>query len=183
MPRIAPRASLGEELGDVTLPEAEGTSVRLGTLWQREQVLLVHLRHFGCLFCRDRVEKLIGYRDYLKRMATRLVAIGTGSVKHALGFKQHFGIDWPLLVDEWLDSYRLVGVQEGKCIDWLSPSVVRASLTAIRAGSMHGRLGKAPTFLGATHLIRPGGAVAFAWLNAEFHDDAPLGEVMAAVAG
>lgn len=183
MPRIDPRATLGAELGDFTLPEAGGAPVKLGGFWSKDQVLLVHLRHFGCLFCRDRVEQLIGYRDYLKRMACRLVAIGTGGAQYAVKFKREFGIDWPLLIDEPLDSYRAVGVQQGKWIDWLSPSVVRASLTAIRAGNMHGRMGQAPTFLGATHVLRPGGAVAFAWLNAEFHDDAPLGEVMAAIAG
>ncbi len=47
MPRTAPRPDLADALADITLPAADGTQVRLGSLWEDTPAILVHLRHFG----------------------------------------------------------------------------------------------------------------------------------------
>jgi len=47
MARVVPQADLLQKLGSVTLPEADGKSVRLGDLWGQHTLIIVHLRHFG----------------------------------------------------------------------------------------------------------------------------------------
>lgn len=47
MPRTTPHPRLAEALADITLPAADGTRVRLGSLWEDRPAVLVHLRHFG----------------------------------------------------------------------------------------------------------------------------------------
>lgn len=47
MPRVEPAPDLPARLAPITLPEADGGSVRLGDLWAHQPTILVHLRHFG----------------------------------------------------------------------------------------------------------------------------------------
>ena len=35
--------------------DPDGREIRLGELWAAETVVLVFVRHFGCLFCRQQV--------------------------------------------------------------------------------------------------------------------------------
>lgn len=39
--------ALAARLADVTLPDADGSGVRLGSLWERGPAVLVFLRHYG----------------------------------------------------------------------------------------------------------------------------------------
>ncbi|HYV48405.1 MAG TPA: hypothetical protein VFA20_26275 [Myxococcaceae bacterium] len=47
MSRVVPQPDLLSKLGSVVLPEAEGKQVRLGDLWAKHTLIIVHLRHFG----------------------------------------------------------------------------------------------------------------------------------------
>lgn len=40
-------ASLSESLSPIVLPDADGTEVRLGSLWERGPAVIVFLRHYG----------------------------------------------------------------------------------------------------------------------------------------
>jgi hypothetical protein len=39
--------SISSRLSNVTLPEAAGEEVRLGSLWERSPAVIVFLRHYG----------------------------------------------------------------------------------------------------------------------------------------
>ena len=47
MSRVVPQPDLLSKLGSVVLPEAEGKQVRIGDLWAKHTLIIVHLRHFG----------------------------------------------------------------------------------------------------------------------------------------
>ena len=47
MPLVTAAEDLAERLAPLVLPEADGGTVTLGTLWAHTTVVLVHLRHFG----------------------------------------------------------------------------------------------------------------------------------------
>jgi hypothetical protein len=40
-------SSLSEALSGIVLPDAEGTPMRLGSLWLRQVAVIVFLRHYG----------------------------------------------------------------------------------------------------------------------------------------
>lgn len=46
MPPVTAVEDLAQRLAPVVLPEADGGTVTLGTLWAHTPVVLVHLRHF-----------------------------------------------------------------------------------------------------------------------------------------
>jgi hypothetical protein len=39
--------SLSAALAGIVLPDADGNSVRLGSLWERQPAVIVFLRHYG----------------------------------------------------------------------------------------------------------------------------------------
>ncbi len=44
---MTPSPQLAAALGPIMLSDPDGVDVRLGDLWSRRSLLLVHLRHFG----------------------------------------------------------------------------------------------------------------------------------------
>jgi peroxiredoxin len=121
------------------------------------------------------------HKEDLEKGNATIVAIGTGDLSYAKDFKEKFTVPFPVLVDDPLISYHAVGAGEGSYIDWASPAMLKAAVKAGRSGFTQGKIGKHGLFLGATHIIRPDGSVPYAWVNADFQDDAPLEDVLAAL--
>jgi peroxiredoxin len=107
--------------------------------------------------------------------------IGTGDVDHAAEFKRRRGAPFQLLVDDDLVTYRMVQAGKGAIGGMVQPSTLAAGVLALARGQMQGRTGRAPLLLGATHVIDPAGVVRFAWRNNAYADNAPIGDVLAAV--
>jgi peroxiredoxin len=135
------------------------------------------------VFCRERVAQLRDHRTEIDAAGVGLAAIGTGDIEYARHFKAQRSIDFPLLVDDELRSYREIGA------GWLSwrqlvslPGTLLPGARLLARGRLQGRSGRSPLLLGATHLIKPDGSVPYAWVNASLSDEAPLPEVLAAVA-
>jgi hypothetical protein len=62
-------------------------------LWANSNVVIVFIRHFGCLVCRAHVEQLLQYRDQLKLRRTELVFVGNGSPHMISAFKKNLAIN------------------------------------------------------------------------------------------
>lgn len=119
----------------------------------------------------------------IRRLGADLAAIGTGDRGYAAAFAEAEGIDFPLLVDPELASYRAAGTRRAGRATFLRPrQALRAGAATLR-GHRQRTTGLHPLQLGATHVITPGGEVRFAWINDDFGDHAPPGPVIAAVAG
>lgn len=110
-----------------------------------------------------------------------IAAIGTGGLRYAQDFRRSQRLDFPVLVDPELVSYRAVEARRGTLRQFTSPAVLRAGRRALRAGNVQGRTGEHPLLLGATHAIRPDGEVIFAWRNADYGDNPPMPALLAAL--
>ena len=115
----------------------------------------------------------------LRAVGVHTAAIGTGDLRYARAFAEDQDIDFPLMVDEDLTTFRLVGAGSGTLRQLARRSVLNAGRTALRTGLRQGRTGPAPMLLGATHVLHSDGTVPFAWRNADVGDNAPLVDVFA----
>jgi peroxiredoxin len=120
-------------------------------------------------------------RDHQKTAGASIAAVGTGDAVMARVFRDEQGIAFPLLIDVELRSYHAVGTGWGSLGQLAKPSSLAAGWRALRGGHRQGRTGKHPLILGATHVIRPDGSVPFAWVNADFADNAPIDMALAAL--
>jgi len=123
------------------------------------------------------------HAEAIRSLGADLAAIGTGDVSYAADFRDNQAIDFPLLVDEDLTSYGAAGAQQGTLRTFLRARQLLAGARAVAAGTGQGKPGKHPFMLGATHVLTPSGSVPFAWVNADFADNAPVTEVLAALEG
>lgn len=133
------------------------------------------------MYCRERVAQLRDHEAEIGAAGVGIAAIGTGDIRYARAFKSDRSIDFPLMVDDDLTTYRAVGTGRLTLGGMLSPSSVASSGRLLARGRLQGRTGKHPLTLGATHVIRPDRSVPYAWVNSSLPDEAPLPEVLAAV--
>lgn len=185
MPQVQAKNGLASQLAEVCLPESGSAApMRLGDLWTKHPVVLVHLRHFGCLFCRAHLARLRDRHEELDGHGAKVVAIGTGDLSYGRQLREQLRFTFPLLVDEGLRTYKVVQAGRGHLTDWVLPGVMRAGEKAAReTGARHGPPGRNVSVLGATHVIYPDGSVPFAWLNGDFSEDAPLERVLELLCG
>lgn len=180
MPEVSPRDEVVAALAAVELPRWDGAQIRLGDLWSTRPTVLVHLRHFGCILCRRYAEDLRAAHPRFEDAAVDLVAIGTGGRRYASEFVESRKIPFPVLVDKHLVSHDIIGVESGHPLGLLRPSVLLAGARALASGEMQGKTGPHPFLFGAAHVIGPDGRLRFAWLNADYHDHAPIGRLLEA---
>ncbi|MGH8898086.1 MAG: AhpC/TSA family protein [Egibacteraceae bacterium] len=131
------------------------------------------------MFCREQAAQLRDHHEAILEAGADIAAVGTGNAEMARAFRDERGIEFPLLLDDGLRSYRAVGAGRGTLAQMVQPSMLAVGLRALRGGHRQGQTGKHPLLLGATHVIRPDGCVPFAWVNADFADNAPIDEVLA----
>ena len=92
-----PAPDLQDRLADLTLIDsATGAQVRLGDAWSGRIAVLVHLRHFGCLYCRKQVEELSKASAEIQALGAMIVAVGTGDVAYGKRFAAELKLPFPV---------------------------------------------------------------------------------------
>ena len=171
---VAHRQEIPEQLASLVLYDADSTEYRLGDLWAEKPVVLVHLRHFGCILCRHYAGALRDFYGDFEARGAHLVAIGTGGRSYAREFIDERKIPYLVLIDRHMASHEVVRIDEGKWWDIFRPGNVWGAIKAFFAGERQGKTGPNPFKYGAAHVIAPDGRVLYAWLNTDYHDNAPV---------
>lgn len=176
----AARLKVGQIAPDATVADSAGQPVALASLWANGPVLLSFLRHFGCIFCRERLCQL------QKRQA-EFVAAGLPIVALALGQPRHAARYGPLLApsvtclaapdDAAYTAYGITHMSAGK---FDAVKVMGAGLRAALAGNMQGRTTGDQFFLGATFVIEQGGRVRWAHFDSFAGDHGDLDAALTA---
>lgn len=178
MARVAHTSDFVSDLVDMTLPDVAGEQQRLGDLWADQTVVLVHLRHFGCILCRHYATRLRVAQADFEAVGARVVLIGTGGRRYAAEFVEGHHIPYSVLIDKQLETHAIVGAKHGSPHGILAPKVLAAGVRAIMAGERQGRTGPHPFVFGATNVIGAGGVLRYSWINDNYQDNAPLAELL-----
>lgn len=163
--------------------DLDGREHELEALWAERPVVLVFLRHFGCLFCREQAAELHGQLPEIRRRGAELVFIGNGNRHFAQGFKADHAITSPLYVDTKRDSYRALGMKRGFFATLGSRATWKNMLRAWKQGFRQGGTRGDAWQNGGVLVVEPGGGVAFSYLSREAGDHPPVADVLAALGG
>src|SRR5688500_4211712 len=98
--------SVATVLAPLRLADDDGVPVRLGDLWKHGPVVLVFVRHFGCVFSRQQVNDLKKYVPELRNRGAELVVVGNGTPPFARDFREELALEGTILVDPSLEAYR-----------------------------------------------------------------------------
>jgi peroxiredoxin len=125
---------------------------------------------------------LRGEYDEIQRRGAGVVAIGTGSVKHAAAFVADESVPFPVLVDDDARAARAASVRRVGFFRLLTDRRSREGAKRARAaGHRIHKAGRRVTQLGATFVIGPGEQVRYEHVDDHSADHAPLDQVLAAL--
>jgi peroxiredoxin len=167
------------EIEDSVLLDDTGEEVALSEHWRERPAAIVFMRHFGCTFCRQHTAEIQERYDELERAGGGAVAIGMGTPAHAAEFRRMSRISFPLLVSPDTSLHERAGLTRG---NWLR--VIAALPQAVRQLPRHGARisGTDMSQLAGTFVIAPGGEVVYAHRAKTASDNAPIDEIIDALA-
>ena len=170
----------GHRLAATNVLDTEGGTVRLGSLWDDRVAVVVWLRHFGCLFCRQQVAELRPHEGDFEARGARLVFIGNGSPTEARTFRDEWCAGCTLLTDPHLRSYREIGARSGVA-STLGPRAWVAGIRAFAGGARQTMVKGAPFQQGGVLVVAPGDDVLYSYLSKAAGDHPAVEAVLAAV--
>ena len=175
-------------LEDVVLNDCDGHPVRLGDLWSERPAVLVFLRHFGCVFCRQLAVDIYRHRHEFRDTDVELAVIGFGTPEQGRAFLRMQNVDLRLLLDPERKVYGLAGAKVATLNEVIGPLQIWRGFKAtvmsrIKQGSIavhQGRIIGHAAQLGGVLVIAPDGSVRYAYLSEQSGDNPPAREVLAA---
>ena len=181
--------SHGSELKDVVVQDHLGFPVALGELWRYQPVVLVFLRHYGCVFCRAHAVQYYRARDRFEAAGARVAAIGQGSPRQAVEFRRAQSIHLPVYSDPQRRAYEAAGAKVATLSELLGPRVLMRGLghtlaSRLRQGSIavhQGRVVDHPAQLGGVLVVATDDSVRYSHMSEDPSDHPPIDEVLAAV--
>jgi peroxiredoxin len=172
--------SVATVLAPLRLADEDGVPVSLGDLWKRGPVVLLFVRHFGCVFARQQVNELKKYLPELHSRGAELVVVGNGSPEFAAAFREELAFDGTILVDPSLEAYRLAGLRRDFSAA-LSPRSVLNAWRALRDGYRKRKVQGDPWQQGGVFVIAPGDQVRYAYVSQVAGDHPAPSDVLEAV--
>ncbi len=109
--------------------DTSGNPILLDEAWSRGTVLLCFVRHFGCIFCRQQVSGICGYRREVESAGASFVFVGSGTPLMAQAFQEEYCPESRVFVDPELEAFRAFGLRRGT---WTNLNI-RTALRALRA--------------------------------------------------
>jgi peroxiredoxin len=167
-------------LDPVVAFDPEGRQVRLGQLWADRTAVLVFVRHFGCLFCRQQIADIAPLVDRVRARGAELVVIGQGSVEEARAFRDGEERTVPLLTDPSRNSYCALEMRRGLS-SALTPAVLARAFRAWRAGFRQSRAAGDPLQQGGVVVIAAGGVERFRYISQNAGDHPPPAQILRAL--
>jgi peroxiredoxin len=152
-------------LENTQLTDTAGSPTRLGTLWLEQPTVLLFVRHFGCLFCREQLAEAERHAEQLSQLGAKLVVIGNGSVEEARSFVDELGTEAQVLTDPARESYCAIGMQRS-VVSSVNPRTVAHAFRAWRKGHRQRAVAGDPFQQGGVVVIAPDGDEVFRFVSA-----------------
>ncbi len=170
----------GRRLANTSVLDAAGHPVRLGDLWTRSSAVVVWLRHYGCLFCREQAAEFRARSGDMEDRGALLVFVGNGEPRYASEFRDQHCPDCTLLTDPDLASYRVIGARSG-LLNTVGPQAWGAAVRALSRGARQKNVRGSPFQQGGVLVIAPGDDVVYSYLSKAAGDHPRVDDVIAAI--
>ncbi len=167
-------------LGDLSVFATDGRATRVASLWSGRSAVLLFVRHFGCIFCRQQVAEMLPHLDRIRALGGELFVIGNGSVEEAREFAVEHAERFPVFTDPSKATYCELGMKRGLGTV-LRPSVVARGLRAMRKGFHQSRVAGDPWQQGGVVVIDAAGRERFRFVSRTAGEHPAPGEVVAAL--
>jgi peroxiredoxin len=167
-PRLLPEAAsgpaVGEEAPDLLLDGLDGRPYRLSEAWERQQALVIFLRHFGCSCTWRRLDALAEESGRVLGLGARIVLVCQAEPERAAAFAEDRGVGFQMLCDPERAAYRAYGLGDGNLdqIVYREMSVNEGLEMANQFRSQGRYLVDSPWQLAGEFIVESGGIVKYA---------------------
>ena len=98
----------------ILIMNEDGDQIHASTLWNTQSVVLVFLRHFGCIACRAQIDQVMKNKETLEKNKTKVIFIGNGSPEMIKAFKEDLKIPNAIIfTDPTLEIFDACGFNRG----------------------------------------------------------------------
>ena len=132
---------------------SDGSVTELRKFYEDKPLLVVFLRHFGCIFCREQVAELRGSPDL------NVVFVTMGTVEEAREFKERMESPHPFVSDPNKTLYSAFGLNRGSFAQMFNPQTFRRGFQATTSGYRQGRPVGDPWQLAGAFLVDQQGKI------------------------
>ena len=168
------------DLAKLAVLDADGRSVQLGSLWAERTAVLVFVRHFGCIHCRDHVTQLLDAVAEIRAAGAEPYIIGNGSPSFIEGFREQTKWTGPIYTDPSLAAYRAAELERG-VVKTLEPRSLGAAVRALAQGKRQGRQQGDQWQQGGVLVIAPSGVIRWRHASGRPGDNASAAQIVAAL--
>jgi peroxiredoxin len=151
-------------LDGLTVFDPEGHAVPMATLWDTRPAVLMFVRHFGCLLCKQQVAGMTPWLDRIRARGAELYVVGNGSVEQARAFRDEQRLPCPVLTDPTREAYCALEMRRGPRTV-LRPVVLLRSLGAWLRGFRQHSVAGDPLQQGGVLVVEPGGGERFRYIS------------------
>jgi hypothetical protein len=167
-------------LAAATVLDVRGKPVPLAQAWAVHPAVVVWLRHFGCVFCREQVAEIRGKRGEIEAFGGGIAFVGNGTPRAADWLQKRFAADSTVLTDPGLVSYKAIGARSG-LMSTLGPNAWASGIRAFRSGARQSTTKGHPYQQGGLVVMGPGDKLLYQHVSRAAGDHAPVEDVIAAL--
>ncbi len=146
---------------DLILLGLDGESHRLSEAWQTKPAILVFLRHFGCVFCKQQVVDLRSKQTQLDALGVNVVLVSQGDPVAAQAFVAKYRIPFFTYCDPERTAYAAYGIGRTENSHLLKPSLYLAAAGAMARGNFQGRTEGERTQMPGLFVVGTDGLIAY----------------------
>lgn len=145
---------------DLPLLDLDGRTTALGERLD-SALVAVFVRHYGCLFCRERAAEVRSHRRAIEAAGARIVFVGSGLPAMAREFAAQFADGLPVLSDPTRRVFAAAGMRKG-IGTVLGLRFVTNAWRALRGGHRQSRVQGAAMQQGGVLVLAKDGTVVHA---------------------
>lgn len=112
---------------------------------EEQKVMVIFLRHFGCMFCRETLCELDRNRDTIEEAGYHIVIVHMGTDLYAEQFLKVYNLDdVSRISDPDQELYEAFGVKRASWITFMHPKVLGRAIVAMMRGHIPGKIKEDP---------------------------------------
>ena len=142
-----------------------GETRELSDFYKEKPVILVFLRHFGCIFCREQIAELRPFQN------ENIVLVSMGRTQEAADFKRKMEIPQVMISDPNKLLYDAFGLRRGSFGQILNPTLTRKSIRLMKNGHKPGMVKHDPWMMAGVFRIEQDGEVSYSHYASDISDN------------
>ncbi len=98
-------------LNRLKIVDEKNREILISSLWKDKPVVIVFIRHFGCISCRSQIDQVLALKDEIQKNGSRIVFIGSGSPYLISEFKKDLNLgEIQIFTDQTLETFKASGL-------------------------------------------------------------------------